>query len=233
LEQNNLYQAAYGSYVINGVTMQVYTPVANAAVYGQALKVYQCPSDPSNVNGHPSGMTDGASSYACNFFAFGTATGSYPNGLGNPPYTVASWNWWGANSIPGSFADGTSNTILFTEKYARCEYPPGSTTGGGTTWVHPGTAGVASGQSWWPAVMAPDYLKYNANSLGPNAGALFQAHPTPFIGTCDWTRASTPHPSAIEVALGDGSVRSVSQGVSPALWFALFTPAGSEVIGDY
>jgi prepilin-type N-terminal cleavage/methylation domain-containing protein len=217
VEQQSLYNASLSAY--SGVT--AYASIVNPTVYQSPVPVFQCPSDPSMINGHPSGMPDGGSSYACNFFAFGTAQASYPNGVGNPPYVVTSWNWFGVNRIPGSFHDGMSNTILFTEKYARCEYPPGSKTGGGNMWAHPG-------QSWWPVVMAPDYAKYNPNCYGLTPGALFQLQPSPFIGSCDWTRASTGHTSGIQVAMGDGSVRNVTQSISYATWWYAFTPNGGE-----
>jgi prepilin-type N-terminal cleavage/methylation domain-containing protein/prepilin-type processing-associated H-X9-DG protein len=230
LEQDNLYKSSFGSYAIGTATVQAYSPVPNAAVNATAVPVFQCPSDPSMSDGHPSGMTAGGSSYACNFFAFGTAAGSYPNGIGNPPFQVSSWNWWGSNRISASFPDGTSNTILFTEKYARCEYPPNSTTGGGTMWAHSGVVNVASGQSWWPVVMAPDYARYNPTSYGLTPGSLFQLQPSPFIGSCDWTRASTAHSGGIQVCLADGSVRGVSPGISYATWWFAFTPAGREPV---
>jgi prepilin-type N-terminal cleavage/methylation domain-containing protein len=222
LEQQNLYNASLGPYP-GGFT--AYAPPLNNTVNSTPVKVFQCPSDPSMENGHPFGLAPGGASYACNFFAFGTAAGSYPNGIGNPPFLVTSWSWFGSNRISASFSDGMSNTVLFTEKYARCEFPPNSTTGGGTMWSHPG---VNSGQSWWPAVMAPDYVKYNPNCYGLTPGALFQLRPAPFIGNCDWTRASTAHTGGIQVGLADGSVRNVSQGVSYATWWFAFTPSGGE-----
>jgi prepilin-type N-terminal cleavage/methylation domain-containing protein len=239
IEQGPLYKSSFGNYTIGGVTIACYSPVTNTAVNTMTIPVYQCPSDPSNSDGHPSGMAQGGSSYACNFFAFGTATGSYPNGIGTPPYTVAAnWNWWGRNRVQ-AFNDGTSNTVLFTEKYARCEYPPGTPpTGGGNMWAHTsGAVGTASGQSWWPVIMAPDYTqpRYNPNSVGPNPGAMFQIQPNPFMGTgatCDWTRASTPHDGGIQTGLADGSVRTVTSSVSPATWFAAFTPNGGEVLAS-
>src|SRR5262249_40434124 len=119
LEQQPLYKASYRPYQINRVDIACYTPLPNAAGDPTAIPGLQCPSDASMDGGRPSGIAEGGSSYACNFFAFGTASGSYPNGMGNPPYKVTSWNWWGANRVQ-SFQDGTSNTVLFTEKYARC-----------------------------------------------------------------------------------------------------------------
>jgi prepilin-type N-terminal cleavage/methylation domain-containing protein len=215
IEQQNLYNASLTTF--NGIP--AYMPCMVAGVYSTPVKVFECPSDPSMSSGHPQGMAEGGSSYAGNFLAFGTV-GNLNTGGG--------WSWFGTNSIPASFNDGTSNTILFVEKYARCEYPPAKKTGGGTMWTH---SAYNSGQSWWSITMSPDYLKYNPQCYGPQPGNVFQLGPKPFVGgTCDWTRASTGHTGGIQVGLGDGSVRSVSQGVSYLTWWYAFTPNGGEVL---
>ena len=103
LEQGNLYQSAGGSYAISGVNYNAFSPIQNATVYNSTIPVFQCPSDPSNEGGHPSGMTAGGASYGANFFAFGTANATYPNGVGTAPYQVSSWDWWGINRIPANF----------------------------------------------------------------------------------------------------------------------------------
>src|SRR5581483_719785 len=139
---------------------------------------------------------------------------------------------WGANSIPASFPDGLSNTVFFAEKYARCEFPPDAATGGGTLWAHT-EDGSGNGQgSWMPVVMYPDFTKYNCNCFGPNVDPNNPAHtPLPqfnvkaFTGTgatCDFTRAGTGHSGAIQVLLGDGSVRSVASSISAPTWWAAF-----------
>jgi prepilin-type N-terminal cleavage/methylation domain-containing protein len=89
LEQQNLYKASLTTYT-GGIP--VYAPALVTNVNSQPVPVFQCPSDPSMAQGHPTGMAPGGASYACNFFAFGTADGSYPNGVGNPPYAVTSWS---------------------------------------------------------------------------------------------------------------------------------------------
>ncbi len=230
IEQDALYKASLGPYP-GGYT--AYAPPLIAAVYNAPVKVFQCPADPSLANGAPAGMTEGGASYGCNFFAFGTSAGGYANNVaGAGPYTVTSWSWFGTNKIPANFMDGTSNTILFTEKYARCEFPPGSKTGGGTMWSHPG---VNSGQSWWPVVMAPDFVKYNAQCYGLTPGALFQVRPSPYMGSagkCDFTRAATAHTGGIQAGLADGSVRNVSQAISYSTWWFAFTPSGGETLGS-
>jgi prepilin-type processing-associated H-X9-DG protein len=220
LEQGALYNSALTAWAAGGPN--VYAPPLVATVYGQPLAVLQCPTDPSAVGGLPSGnLTQGGSSYACNFFAFGA-------GDSTPPYT--GWSWFARNRLSARFTDGTSNTVFFAEKIMRCEYPPLKQTGGGNMWAH---SGVNSGQSWWPVIMSPDYLQYNANCLGANAGALFQMQPYPFMGTgatCDWTRASTGHSSGVNVCFGDGTVRTATSSITPATWWAIFTPAGNEAV---
>jgi prepilin-type N-terminal cleavage/methylation domain-containing protein/prepilin-type processing-associated H-X9-DG protein len=224
VEQDNLYKASLSLY---SPGIMAYAPSLSDAVNQTPVKVFQCPSDPSMDGGHPFGMAPGGASYGCNFFAFGTAAGGYTGTVGASPFKVSSWSWFGTNRIPSTFADGTSNTVIFTEKYARCEWPPAKKTGGGTMWAHPG---IDSGQSWWPVLMAPDYVKYNPDCYGLTPGALFQLQPSPFIGSCDWTRAASGHSGGIQVALADGSVHFVGQGVSYTTWWYAFTPAGGEVL---
>jgi prepilin-type N-terminal cleavage/methylation domain-containing protein len=217
LEQQNLYNNSLTTY--NGV--QAYMPCLVSGVYSTPVKVYQCPSDPSMAQGHPQGMPEGGSSYAGNFLAFGSVGQLYP---------VSGWSWYAANRIPANFTDGTSNTIVFVEKYARCEVPPNKSTGGGTMWTH---SNYNSGQSWWPITMSPDYIKYSNQCYGPNPGNLFQIGPKPFLGStgvCDWTRASTGHTGGILVGMGDGSSRLVAQGVSYMTWWYAFTPNGGEAM---
>jgi prepilin-type N-terminal cleavage/methylation domain-containing protein/prepilin-type processing-associated H-X9-DG protein len=228
LEQDNLYRSSLDTWTVGPVTVQAYVPAPTAAVYSVPVPVYQCPADPSLVAGHPSGMPEAGASYACNFFAFGMAVGSYPNGVGNPPYRVTHWDWWASNRLAASFSDGTSHTVLFTEKYARCDFPPGFKTGGGNMWAPSGTACVESGHSWWPVVMAPDFARYNPNCYGLTPGALFQLRPQPFLGACDWTRASTGHSGGIQVGMADGSVRPVSPSISYIAWWFAFTPGAGE-----
>src|SRR5207302_8439736 len=52
--------------------------------------------------------------------------------FGGAQNTNSNSNWDGAASIPRTFTDGTSSTILFAEKYARCN---GTGNPGGTWWM--------------------------------------------------------------------------------------------------
>jgi hypothetical protein len=64
-----------------------------------------------------------------------------------------------------------------------------------------------------------------------NEGSIFQVKPTPFLGNCDPTRASTAH-TGILVGLVDGSVRTLAPTMSGKTWWAAVTPEGGEVLGS-
>ncbi len=62
----------------------------------------------------------------------------------------------------------------------------------------------------------------------------FQVQPPNFLaspGPCNGRLAASSH-AAMNVALADGSVRSVSPTISAATWAATLTPDGGEVIPD-
>jgi prepilin-type N-terminal cleavage/methylation domain-containing protein len=69
-------------------------------------------------------------------------------------------------------------------------------------------------------------------SVGPGSKPLYQ--PMPFTGPdsrCDPRVPSTGHPT-LWVGMVDGSVRSVSSGVSGRTWWAAVTPSGGETLGS-
>jgi prepilin-type N-terminal cleavage/methylation domain-containing protein len=201
IEQDNLYKFAalpaggYDAY-INGVNV---TPI----------KVYICPSDPSiDTSGlNPiAGMA--AASYAANTLVFANA-----DNLGN----VSSPE--GAARLPASFQDGTSNTILFTEKFGTCTNPSINNTAG-CVWARENV----------PSTYGP-YYGYGGKQLtGPNY--TFQVQPNPYLGNCDFRLPSTGHTSGIMVCLGDGSTRSVPAAITGTTWWAATTPSGGELLGD-
>jgi prepilin-type N-terminal cleavage/methylation domain-containing protein len=235
LEQDTLYKSSVG--VGLGGVPNVYYP-GNNGVYSRPIKTYLCPSDPSvgpdgtvTVNG----VVWGAGCYAFNSLIFSKENGiNYtnpptPNGHGYDPA--------GAARIPATFQDGTSTTMLISEKYARCtnrSFPEG-----GGYWAYSALSSPAL-----PAPMNPPpkpvYPGFEisffaafpggATAIGP--ASLFQVKPNPFLGNCDPVRASTGHTAGIQVAMGDASVRTVAQGLSPNTWWFACTPSGGEVLGS-
>jgi prepilin-type N-terminal cleavage/methylation domain-containing protein len=245
IEQDTLYKSSLGPVATFG-GLQIYYPGNNSIggfgpVYSTPVKTFICPADPSAGAGGTvtvNGVTWGVGNYAFNAMIFAQenainqTTPPTANGRGYDPA--------GQSRIPSSIQDGTSNTILMTEKYAQC-----------TNAAWPGTSATNQGGGYWaysalsspvlPAPMTTPMPVYpgveiaffaagpgGATAIGPNS--FFQLLPTPFIGNCDPLRASTGHPAAIQVGMADTSVRNVNQAVSPITWWQAMTPGGGEVL---
>jgi prepilin-type N-terminal cleavage/methylation domain-containing protein/prepilin-type processing-associated H-X9-DG protein len=196
------------------------------------IKVYQCPSDPSLRNCID--WCDGDASYAGNFLVFGGAN----NASTVPTLANGATLWDGQARIPTTFTDGTSNTILFAEKYARCD---GSGAPGGTWWMRGvlhGSMTLSANEDSFPgdrlsAVFAGG-IGIDGTVWFQGAASLFQVQPLNFLsspGPCDRRLPSSPHTGGMNVALGDGSVRFVAQGLSGQTWASALTPAGGETLG--
>jgi prepilin-type processing-associated H-X9-DG protein len=110
----------------------------------------------------------------------------------------------GESKFPASIQDGTSCTIFFTERYGLCHGQPNG-------W------GYAGDSPWAPA--------FNLNEP-----TFFQVLPSQ--QNCNPGTPQSPHPGGINVALGDGSVRFVSEKLSWTTWRAACTPAEGDNLGN-
>jgi prepilin-type N-terminal cleavage/methylation domain-containing protein/prepilin-type processing-associated H-X9-DG protein len=201
------------------------------------VPVYQCPSDPSLGNGLD--WMPGDSSYAGNFQVFGGAA----NTNTAPSTSNGASVWDGMAKIPATFLDGTSNTILFAEKYSRCD---GTGAPGGTWWMRGVFHGIQSfsqsnpgGDDSFPgdrlSAVFGGGVGIDGTAWISGTASKFLVQPPNFLsnpGPCDKRLASSPHTSGMNVGLADGSVRFLSASISPATWWAACTPAGNEVLGS-
>jgi prepilin-type N-terminal cleavage/methylation domain-containing protein len=198
------------------------------------MPIYQCPSDPSI--GNCLDWCDGDGSYAGNFQVFGKQ-GPLPN---SNNWRILEPFWDGQANIPTTFQDGTSNTIMFAEKYSRCD---GTGSPGGVWWMRGVWHGSQSfGTSGTDDSYPGDRLSavfaggrgVDGTVWRTGAASKFLVRPKDFLrnpGPCDKRVASTAHPAGMNVALGDGSVRLLSEAIDPNVWWALCTPSGGERIG--
>jgi prepilin-type N-terminal cleavage/methylation domain-containing protein len=227
VEEGNLYNLAVGNGVYN----------SGNADRTYVVKTYLCPSDPSLGDLHsPGGWA--LSSYAANALAFSQAACDTP---GNPMTCyvhgprVTSGNYYkqlyplttGGKRIPASFPDGTSNTIIWTEKYGICS-PDKNGNNGGNQWA----SRFEAQTSPYIGYQAPNPgLAYGTNQpkqqdLVYGLAGYFQVQPQPYLdaGGCKPGIASTGHTGGIMAALGDGSVRTCAQGMSPTTWWQAIVP---------
>ena len=155
-------------------------------------------------------LTLNAKTYVCHSDPSNIGEGGWNSGLNSYAYNAQVFliDWTGRSKFPASLVDGTSQTILFTEQRSSCD-------GFWPDW------GPSIADSNWPQPTGPAAL-FIDRPPGKNC---------PFSSGSQYV-AISPHTSGINAALGDGSVRFVSQGVSGTTWWYAFTPAGGEVLGN-
>jgi len=201
-EQDNLFKSSLSNDGRNG-NLPTYN-LWTTGVQNAKVKALFCPSDHTVTDANAPGRT----SYGVNGQLF-----------------RHNYNWGGVGLLkyPASIQDGTSNTIFLTEKLRQ-------------TQICTGCCNNYNDNFW------PDWgpiISSNQDCGEPGGvAAMFQVQPQRCLSganspiLCDGNRASSDHTSGINAALADGSVRFVSQGVSPATWWAAMTPAGGEILGS-
>jgi prepilin-type N-terminal cleavage/methylation domain-containing protein len=142
---------------------------------------------------------------------------------------------------PEQIPDGATETILLTERYARC--------GGGVSWSHQSTKCFDAKSNQWivcgtwalrGATFAetPDFDDVYpipgpiaGTSTGSAGNLTFQVQPK--LADCE---GRVPHASfrnGLIVALADGAVRTVAPNVSASIFWSAVSPNGGESLGDW
>jgi hypothetical protein len=153
----------------------------------------------------------------------------------------------GPGSIVSAMPDGTSNTVMIGHRYRWCDASViwgGAGQGTDTNWAltprqaynywnmavfGTGTYRVRRGSA--PTRPGPNYNGVVAANMDFVSGTLpFTIAPAP--GYCNPTVTSSPHTAVMPVALGDGSVRMVSLGVSATTWLNACIPDDGNVLGS-
>lgn len=195
----------------------------SGTIRSATVKPFQCPSDASLSNGFAANQVNawGGTSYAMNYQIFGMSNVSVP-GIGTSRAAR-----YGVNNIP----DGTSNTIMATERSAACTRTVTDPTTGTTTTYTGGNLWAWPGGDWNPNNWGVTF----ANSpWGENFNQPPQFSPLPWNTACDRSRPSTWHTGTAQTVMMDGSVRGVGSTVpQPTWWLAVVADDGQVLPGNW
>lgn len=174
------------------------------------IPIYVCPADPS-AQGNVQRDGFASTNYAGNLLAF-------------DPRSV--------KPLLAALRDGSSNTVIFAERYQVCAAPDGSITG--PAWaMHPAYVGHGwdtpvfgwreLGAGYDPSFTSP------ARATEPIGGVCFQLVPAP--ANCMFQVTQSAHHGTMQVGLGDGSVHSVQGAVGVSTWWRACHPRDGLPLG--
>ena len=169
----------------------------------QIVKSYISPGDPTAPANGLTWSNRGATSYAANWFVFGGNGGTGPQA-----------------SIPQSFPDGQSNTIVFGERYAVCGWDSAANAQGQHIWGESGQGTGPGANNYSPAVWITAVPEFQP------------AQPTANPSVCDPYHYQGPYAGGLMVGLGDGSVRLVNSSISASTWQSALLPADGIPLGS-
>jgi prepilin-type N-terminal cleavage/methylation domain-containing protein len=217
LEQNALYTQFYNVANLNQTTDGF---GAYDALTQTKVKNFLCPSDGTNPNGYlaAGGTNYASSSYAGNVMVFN------PVKMGN---------------LQTAMPDGTSNTVMVAERVQLCDVSvalffssAGSNfTGPGWAWLYPdhGDGSIQAAFGWRSANVSGSGTVSDLRTDFADGSVPFQTSVN--AASCDIFITQSVHP-AMQVLLGDGSVRGCAAGMSVATWIAACNPSDGAVLGS-
>jgi prepilin-type N-terminal cleavage/methylation domain-containing protein/prepilin-type processing-associated H-X9-DG protein len=167
---------------------------------------YLCPSDYTLVGGVYA-LTDGSNervglcNYVANIQALGHWATSQPYPKNKPDIA--------------RFKDGTSNTVVFAERYKLCP-----------DW---NTSRVA----WLGTLSTMNYDPFFALSdLNTGVPIISPPQDAPSLDNCNFNTVQSAHPSGQNILMADGSVRTVTSSISTTTWTHAIMPADGQSLGN-
>ena len=231
LEQGPLYNAI-GTQTLNfsrnwqdgnhDGTMSTADSIAAAS---QIVPAFICPSDPMD------GLNADRSNFGkSNYLAIAGTSAIQTNPSGQPLGAKNGMFFENSSRSLRDVTDGTTNTLFISERTTQND-PEGSTQCGGVRcnwagglWIGPRV--IQSSATWHTCLRLLDTTNVGGGS------------PTYGLGTStatwghDWI-AKGCHTGGMQVAMGDGSVRFISENINLQTYEALHTPGQGEVVGEF
>ena len=168
---------------------------------------------------------------------------------GNTSYVANGLVYTDTATLGASIRDGTSNTIGWTEQYARCHIVDFNSTDVNDCLVAViGVLPDGTPSYFFDSDKRPGFADKQCGCVVPKTSGspptstgriinrqfkntLFQVAPA--LENCDPGVPTTPHRQGIFCAMVDGSVRTIKPNVAETIFWGAVTPNGGEVIGDY
>jgi hypothetical protein len=219
-----------------------YSDIWNSQAHAVSFKGLQCQSDPSrNPMGTVFNGYWGGTNYMANWNAFSASTGDGTTPWGPWSPEGGFLGWWTPAQPMASIQDGLSNTILFGEGYQTCDdvgrialynaeysgYEPYHSFGLTGQVGHGGLdGGTNPPDDYWNGL--PNTFRFQVKPVAKD-----YANCPKGVECCSNWLAQTGH-DAMNVAMGDGSVRSLSRNISAQTWSLLVLPRdGKPTPGDW
>jgi prepilin-type N-terminal cleavage/methylation domain-containing protein/prepilin-type processing-associated H-X9-DG protein len=226
IEQDNLRR--------NYDTTTNWDSAVNLPLTSLPVKIFQCPAAPNSTRKDGDPQTNNWNIVAVTDYAAATGVAAYAttvNATGEVEPGIMEKN---TTVRIADVTDGLSNTILIVESAGRPQIyrgrvgygavPAQKVNGGG--WARP-----ASDLTFQTST--PDGTSYPGTcAVNCTNGFDYPTYNMSPFGTEGTSEPYSFHTGVINVLMGDGSVRTVSSGISATTFAALITRSGGEVIGS-
>jgi prepilin-type N-terminal cleavage/methylation domain-containing protein len=253
IEQGNLANqfSALGNLTTNDTSSKYFTAYDALIGTGGPIKTYLCPADSSSTGDlqlHGGSATGGYSStnYAGNVMVFqphaspgqGTILTAMPHGTSST--VMIGERIQNCNvSIGLGYSSTGQSTIGPDWGWIYADHGDGAQWAAFGWWTNGDESINQTGNPSTPpgtpsgSCLRTDFYDWSANYIPANPNAnpnyLFDVNAT--VNKCDLFVLNSPH-GAMQIALGDGSVRSVNNTISKATWLAVCIPTSGAVPGS-
>jgi type II secretory pathway pseudopilin PulG len=200
---------------------------ASAGSKNQVVKNFLCPSDPSLLGN-----------------TYLDATG--PWAPVSYPGNVWVFDFRGTGDLNTAMPRGTSNTVIFSERFKECKTAGPSPAAGQTdsVWaafppLPPFTTNTTPSGGYnsiagfgWNTFIANNATGITGGPYYPDyvgTNSVFQSSPP--VNACDYTGLQSGHIGVILAGLGDGSVKAVNSSISAGTWATACNPTNVVPLG--